>query len=401
MENPNIITIETPVVKDGNKILCKFKCIGEVNKYFNTNTFYLEVNEIVDSVPISILNIPILANICPIAWITGSDIYIDQIDKNFQESLKKVKASFQSLYPQHTFRGEIYHQEIVSNQDYESQASGLFFSGGVDSVTSFIRKRHESPYLMTVLGADIPESDIKGCSKVEKNIMEFALEHHLVPVFIKSNLRTFLNERKLNKNFSKSGLSNWWGSIQHGLGMVGLSAPLTYLKGINTIYFATSPGIFSVESCLDSSPWGSHPSIENNLKWGKTKTELEGMELNRFDKITIIADFLRNYDSSIKLRVCWESTSGDNCGNCEKCARTMAALLLEGLNPSDLGFNTYNPSIHSLLRNEQFFSKLNDNKELQWKFIKKRLSNTIFEENFEFFHFLQWILQTDFKRKKD
>ncbi|MGN2275051.1 hypothetical protein [Priestia megaterium] len=396
MSSPNKIVLDAPQVKEGNKVYCHFKCLGKANKYFEEDTFYIEMNETVESIPKSILLIPALANICPVAWITGSDIYVEEIDQEFLEALNIIKKSFQRLYPQHSFDGVIKYQEIKKNRGYEKGKSGLFFSGGVDAVTSYIRNQHERPYLLTIWGADIPLSEREGWSQVENNTQKFAKDHELTPLFIKSNLRSFLNEKKLQKDYAKHGVKSWWVSIQHGLGIVGLSAPFSFLKGINKIYFASTP-LFSHNNNLYSTPWGSHPSIENNLKWGETQANLDGIGLNRFEKIGVIAEYIKQHEPNLQLRVCWESKKGKNCGVCEKCARTMAGLLSEGLNPSNHGFSINKTSLQSMKKNKKSFSKLN---RLQWETIQKKLGNKVLDMNSEYYDFCQLILKTNFQGKR-
>ncbi|KRF47250.1 hypothetical protein ASG98_17025 [Bacillus sp. Soil531] len=396
MRNQNKIVLDPPKVRGGNKIYCHFKCSGKVSKYFNENNFYMKLNANVESVPQSILIIPALSNICPVAWVTGTDIYVEEIDQEFLEALNTVKKSFQKLYPKHSFKGDIKYKKIKENKGYGKKKSGLFFSGGADSVASYIRKRHEKPYLLTVLGADIPLSENEGWGRVKSHTNQFAKMHKLTPLFIQSNLRSFLNERNLNKSYSKHGLRGWWGGIQHGLGLVGLSAPLTFIKGMNKIHFASTP-LLSHNNTLYSTSWGSHPSIENNLKWGDTQVALDGTHLNRFDKIGIIAKYIKKNGSNLQLRVCWESKKGSNCGKCEKCARTMANLLSEGLNPSNHGFRMNKNLLKSMKKNKKSFMKLN---KPQWKIIQKKLSNKIPDADSEYYDFCQWIVKVNFQRKR-
>src|SRR5699024_3401524 len=116
-------------------------------------------------VPESILVIPLLANICPIAWITDSVIYCDQVDKKFLESLTVVRDSFRKMYPKHRWEGELITDSLVNNQKYfgtNQSRSALFFSGGVDSLASYIQTRFEKPSLIAVWGADISVDNIEG-----------------------------------------------------------------------------------------------------------------------------------------------------------------------------------------------------------------------------------------------
>lgn len=392
----NKVVLESPQVKNGNKLYCRFSCSGKVGRYFKEKTFYMEINENIGSVPKSILLIPVLSNICPVAWIAGADIYVEEIDQQFLEALNVLKNSFQKLYPKHSFKGNIKYKKIKKNKGYGKKKSGLFFSGGVDSIASYIRKSQENPYLLTVKGADIPLSEKEGWTKVKNHTKQFAKEHRLTPFFIQTNLRSFLNESNLNKDYAKQGLRGWWGGVQHGLGLVGLSAPLTFIKGIDKIHFASTP-LLSNNNNLYSTSWGSHPLIENNIKWGETKVILDGTKLNRFDKIKIITDYIKKKGSKLQLRVCWESKKGQNCGKCEKCARTMANLLAEGVNPSNHGFRMNAKLLQYMKKNKKSFMKLN---KVQWKILQKKLSAKMPNQNSEYYNFCQWIVKVNFQRRR-
>lgn len=388
MIKTNKIVLEAPKVIDDNKIHCHFRCSEEISKYFNDYTFCMEVNEDVNSVPMSILIIPALSNICPIAWFTEADIYVDEMDQDFYEALNTIKGSFQKMYPKFSFKSTLHYNQLNKNKGYDDQKSGLFFSGGVDSLTSYVRKRHERPYLLSVWGADIPLSESEGWNRVQNDIKEFSTNHQLEPLFIKSNLKSFLNYKKLKAILSKQ----WWGSIQHALGLIGLSAPLAFIKGMNTIYLGSTDNPLSL-------PWGSHPSIDNNVKWGETQAISEGMELLRLDKLKVLAEYIKNVDPTIQIRVCWVKENGMNCNECEKCSRTIAGLMTVGLNPNDHGFNMNRDTLVNFFNDykEKYFHTLSDARYLEWISMKSYLANN-HSFNPEYSDFYQWVLESDFTR---
>lgn len=82
----------------------------------------------------------------------------------------------------------------------------------------------------------------------------------------------------------------------------------------------------------------SNPDIDNNLKFGNTTVFHEGYEKNRQDKVKNICDYIKKSNKKIKLRVCYRSKNGDNCCKCEKCYRTIMAILTQDLDPNELGF---------------------------------------------------------------
>ena len=55
-------------------------------------------------------------------------------------------------------------------------------------------------------------------------------------------------------------------------------------------------------------------------------------------KLEIFVIMSHAREKKIHLHVCWETSSGSNCSCCEKCFRTMLAILLEGGDPNEFGF---------------------------------------------------------------
>lgn len=136
----------------------------------------------------------------------------------------------------------------------------------------------------------------------------------------------------LNSYYGRYVTGSWWGGVKHGLALLGLCAPITYTEEINKLYIASS------FTKLFSYPWGSHPDIDNNVKWAGTKAEHDGYELSRQDKIEVIADYIRKEYPDLYIRSCWASDKGLNCSKCEKCSRTITGLELAGSDPNNHGY---------------------------------------------------------------
>ena len=76
------------------------------------------------------------------------------------------------------------------------------------------------------------------------------------------------------------------------------------------------------------------------MKYASCKIVHDGYEYTRQDKIHNICKFLeRSNEKSVQLRVCWKSSGGENCCECEKCYRTILEILVEKKDPNDFGFN--------------------------------------------------------------
>lgn len=75
-------------------------------------------------------------------------------------------------------------------------------------------------------------------------------------------------------------------------------------------------------------PWGSHPILDPLWSTERLEIVCDGAEASRAGKV---ADQVARSRLALEtLSVCWRSEPGHNCGVCEKCLRTMAALEMAG-----------------------------------------------------------------------
>lgn len=325
MNGPKYIKVTEPDVTNGT-LSIKIYCSENIKKYFLTDYFYVEYEQDMSNVDKSILYIPIISNIITAAWAVGADIYVGELDKTYLNSLSKIKGVFEKWYPQFSFSSDIYVENIVSNQ-FNNEGYGLLFSGGVDSLTSFIRHRDKNPNLFTVWGADIPVYENDFWERVRNRISFFSNHEGVKVHFIKTNMQQLLNQRLLARHCNLKG---WWGPVSHGLMLLGLVAPLT-TKRIGTILIASTRNRDTINI-----PCGSHPWIDNNIAWADVRVVHDGFELTRYEKTRYIVEhpeYLSN------LRVCYSSHSDYNCGRCEKCLRTITTLVLEEVDPNNCNFD--------------------------------------------------------------
>jgi hypothetical protein len=74
-------------------------------------------------------------------------------------------------------------------------------------------------------------------------------------------------------------------------------------------------------------PWGSHPLLDPLWSTGNLRFLHDGCEAKRIDKLRTIAD---NELAMKYLRACDNPSSSGQCGECEKCLRTMVGLHVIG-----------------------------------------------------------------------
>lgn len=323
------------IIKENNKITIKYSCFDKWEEFLFENVFYSSYKVNIEAVPNSIAIIPFLSNILPIAWFFDLNIKCKEIDKTFYEALPEIKKGYEEMYPLINFGGNLEVEKIVESEN-ENKKEATLFSGGVDAYCTLLRHIETKPDIVTIFGADIKLNDNRGINNVNKINKEIARELNLNYQEIYSNFRDILNYHNLYKGMQKDLKGEWWHDFQHGIGLIGLVTPLSYINGYNKVYIASS---FCVTQ-KGQYTCASDPIIDNRFKYGNTVTVHDGYELDRQDKINLICKAKRKLGiPEIKLRVCWQSTGGKNCCHCEKCYRTIMGIITEKENPNDYYFN--------------------------------------------------------------
>ena len=318
-----------------NRISVRVSCSKNIQKYLLSNTLYVEYDKSIDEVPNSILQIPAVSSIVTLAWLTGADVYVKELDATYLDSLQKVKEVMMGWYPEFPF-SEIYADKIVLNR-FNNNGYGLLFSGGIDSMTSYIRHRDKKPNLIhCVVRKEHLNLNIE-------HLINFAKREDVTIDVIKTNIYNVIHALLITAQFGV----DWWPNLGHAIVYTGLCAPLTLKNNIGTLLIASS---YTREFKY---PWGSHPLIDNNISWGGVKVMHDGYELSRQQKIRHV---LKNYiatshdgDHVLKAlelelacgssSVCGKCAKCVSSSGCMKCIRNIAGLSLENIDPNLCGFN--------------------------------------------------------------
>lgn len=302
-----------------------------MKKYFNfSQLFFIEYDEDISMVPEAILVIPFLTNVLPVAWLTGAEIFVKNVDKNFFESIPRFRQGFIDMYKSVSFSGKFTADEIVDCSYAPSGQTAAFFSGGVDSYCTLVRNIDNHPGLITIWGSDIALKDLSGWNRVKKATLEAAADFGLKSAFIKSSFRNFINYEALDGEFFDVLHNGWWGGIQHGIGIIGHAAPYAWKHRLSGLYFAAT--LSAVDKNVQ---WGSYPTVDGEVRFGSCEVFHDSFDYTRQDKIAALARFREKTSLPFKLRVCWESPGGGNCCSCEKCYRTIMGILVSGGDPND------------------------------------------------------------------
>lgn len=330
----NQIVVESPMIEK-HRITYSYNINGDWQMAFKIDEpFYIEYSCNISSVPKSVAIIPLLANLLPMSWIYDAEIVVEECDEDFFYSIEDFKQGYKDMYPIMELKGVLKVNQLQNNLNSNQNGSVAFFSGGVDAFNTLVSHSKENPTLLTLWGADVKFEDEEGWKKVEKHLVQTANDFNVNFVTIKSCFRRFLNEGILNRMVAKSG-DGWWHGFQHGIGIISHAAPVMYMLGKSTVYFASS---FTVAD-KGKVTCASDPSIDNHVRFCGACVVHDGYEFNRQMKIHNISQYSQNSRKKISLRVCWQSSGGSNCCNCEKCWRTMLGIYAEGFNPRDFGFD--------------------------------------------------------------
>jgi len=182
----------------------------------------------------------------------------------------------------------------------------LCFTCGVDSFYSLLHGRHAIGRLLFVHGYDIPLADTRRAEAAEHSLRRVAAALGLDATLVRTNLR-------IHRGFCGA---NWEHTHGGALAAVGhlLSDHVDQL-----LVSASYPQVFD-------RPWGSHWKLDSHWSSSRLTVTHVGAEKWRAEKLVAIMHepLVRQH-----LRVCWENRSPTgNCGQCEKCLRTM--LVLDG-----------------------------------------------------------------------
>jgi hypothetical protein len=322
---------------NGGKVETEFSLSNDIKKYFLREDLYVEYDKNIEEVPKSILLIPAISSLITVAWMAGADLYVDELDEIYVNSINKVKSIVKDMYPELPL-SELHVGKIVHNK-FSNSNFGLLFSGGLDSMTSYIRNRNKKPHLIHC----IVRKEHLGSNL--DNLINFAQKEGVHLSIIRSNVYNIVNNLLI---FAKFGLS-WWPNIAHAMVYTGLCAPFSVEEGIGTLLIASSDS-----EKYDSGPWGSHPTLDNYIEWAGCKVCHDSYDLSRQEKIRcILKPYLTNMEDNDHILKALDLQCGLSpnnrtpavCQECMqrgsgiKCIRNILGLSLEKINPTLCGFD--------------------------------------------------------------
>ncbi len=385
------IAVDRPELS-GNTIRFRLHVSRPLRKYFLNDASYVQYDGIdLKKVDNSLLAIPVLSMIAPIAWAVGVNIHAAELDASYLQCLAKVKDAYRSVHTNFSFSGDISAEKVIPNR-FDGGRTGLLFSGGVDSLTSYLRHKNLKPDFISIWGLpDIPPFEERFWDRMWTDIRALADLDGITTFQVKTDMFRNINHELLTRQFG----TGWFVGVAFGLFMLGLCAPVTAVRQIKTIIIASS---YTDDF---KGRYGSHPLIDNNVSWADVKVIHDGFELSRQQKLNYLCKE-QNARYLSHLRVCWDSALKTNCGDCEKCMRTIVGLVIEGIDPNNCNFQVDRktlPLIKDCFRKGRI--ALNEGPSFMWRDLQKHIPDHINEDIYGSREFLKWLKEYDLSQYRE
>ena len=193
--------------------------------------------------------------------------------------------------------------ELERRQDNNA----IFFTAGADSFYSYYTNQKTVSRLVAVHGFDVPIHHNRLWNTVSTRLSACAEELGVPILYVKTNLRRVIT----------NDVASW--DMYHG----GALAAIGLLLG-------NAASAFYISSTFSADvPHGSNAKLDPLWSNDRTSFVHFGADTSRSDKLRSLA----KHPTAIRhLRVCYKNHGGKyNCGECEKCMRTMMCLWAAGI----------------------------------------------------------------------
>lgn len=198
------------------------------------------------------------------------------------------------------------------------ERAGFLFSGGIDSLATLRANRLNYPLEhpgsikdgLLIYGQNI-ESDnrLETFERAVGSLSEVARDAGITLIPVYTNVR-WLDED------SEFFIREFHGAI------LGATAH-AFARRLTRVLIASSETIPTL-----SPSYGSHPLLDPHYSSCDLRIHHDNLRLTRLEKTRLVAE----WDVALQnIKVCGPNYPGANCGRCEKCIRTMLALLALGV----------------------------------------------------------------------
>lgn len=286
--------------------------------------------------PRSSLLLPAIWLMAPIAWAFDRHAVVEGADVAVAAALPRVHEHLRELHPGLAWAGSVRVVDPVPVPAPRPAVSDVVvcYSGGVDALAATLALAESHPpdriLLFTVLFDD--QRGPAGRADLLAEAPEaFARARGMRSARVPANCRTFFH-RDARRSL-KPAIRDWWPVVAHGMGLAGLAAPLVHRSGAAALHIGSTHGEGTRVA------WGSTDVGDALVAIAPAHVVHDRSDPDRWSKVRrIVADAAIHGPTF--LCVCYkrDAETDVNCCSCEKCFRTVAALILAGADPRAFGF---------------------------------------------------------------
>lgn len=378
----------------GNLVEYHYTCSKELEKYFTTNKMFIEYEESVADVPLSILTIPFVNCFLGLVWMSDSVLFVDVIDETYYRSIARLKQAYEELHGYPGLKGLFVPSIIKPNQLSKSDDAILLFGGGIDCQSSFLRNSDKVKYVLNIYGWLNSVQDNNNVDVSDKLITEgFAKQMGIKALHVRSNFASQFNLSVIDKCLTKNIGSTYWFCFLHSMAFISIASPLAWAKGLSSLIIASS-----YTKGRANRHCGSFITTDPEFAFAKVgDVTHDGFELNRNDKVALIVDYQKKINKPYLLQVC--SFNDCNCCECEKCFRTIVDIISLGGEPSMFGFKYFSKE-HWKTIVDRDVAMWGVSKESYYYYYYSALKMKENYDNIIYKDFVDWFLSCDFKQMK-
>ena len=377
-----------------NRNLVKFYySVSEgLKRYFNSDVMFLEYEQDMSAVPLSILTIPFVSCMAGLSWLSNSMLFVDEIDRSFYDSFFRIKRAYQELHYDLSLLGLLVPSKFTNNVVAKSNNSLLLFGGGVDCHCSFLRNQDSICRICSINGWLNSPTDINDVDILNKKAAgDFAKANNVDCSYVRTNFSAQFNNAVVNKVFKTS----YWYVFLHSMAFISISIPLCYANNISNIIIASSFTKNRIDVMCSSLI-----TTDSEFAFSTNGCVIhDAYELNRQQKVGLLVNYQKESQKPYPINVC--SFHDKNCNECEKCFRTVLAIVAEGGDPRDFGFNCDIPLKEhwaAILEREIGLWGVEKEDYYYYYFTRKRMNQNY--DNIQDKDFADWFLALDLQRLK-
>ena len=246
----------------------------------------------------------------------GEPMEIDfPVSETLLFNLTGIQDIFCTWYPQKFQRVPILVKPRVAETMKKQQRAAAFFSGGVDSFYTLLKRLEPDPlpvpltHMIFMHGIEQRLANSEGVDRSQQRAEQVAKALGIECIVGETNIRTV---------FPLHWQRYYVGSALAAIG-VALSGGVGYIC------------IPSSDSYHFGWPGGTTPLVDERYSTEQLRIVHDGSEVRRAEKMARMINWNQQLVLD-NLRVCIENAGGDfNCGRCYKCVRTAVTLKALGL----------------------------------------------------------------------